>query len=233
MKVFYDFHIHSALSACADDENTPANIVNMAALKGLNAIAIADHNSVANCRAAISFAREKGILVVPAMELTTSEDVHLLCLFEEPEGAEEFEKHIRKDMLKVKNDKRIFGGQYLFDDKDNVTGEEEYLLGVATAVPSHRAAELLKRFGGIAIPAHIDRESNGIIAILGFLDGMGFECVELSKSGKAQLEKYSEQYNVIINSDAHFLGHISEPENFIEVKGKLSPKNIISSLKNY
>lgn len=231
MKVYYDFHIHSALSACADDDNTPADIVNMAALKGLGAIAISDHNSVKNCRAAMRFAAEKGILIVPAMELTTSEDVHLLCLFGELDAAEEFEKFIRKDMLSIKNDKSIFGGQYIFDENDEVAGEEEFLLSVATEVPSHKAAKLLKEFGGIAVPAHIDRESNGIIAILGFIDGMGFECVELSANGRSFVQKYSGDYNVLINSDAHALGHISEPENYIEIEGELSPKSVISALR--
>lgn len=231
MKVYYDFHIHSALSPCADKENTPANIVNMAALKGLSAIAIADHNSAANCRPAIAMGKERGITVVPAMELTTSEDAHILCLFEELSAAEEFERHIRKGMLKVKNDKRIFGAQYVYGQGDEIIGEEEYLLSVATAIPSHKAARILEQFNGIAIPAHIDREANGMLSILGFLDGMGFECVELSSSGKSLASKYSPDYNVLINSDAHCLSLISEAENALGIEGGLSPKSIISAIR--
>ena len=42
MNIYYDFHIHSCLSPCGDDDNTPNNIVNMALIKGLNAIALSD-----------------------------------------------------------------------------------------------------------------------------------------------------------------------------------------------
>ena len=37
--IYYDLHIHSCLSPCADDDMTPNNIVNMAIIKELDAIA--------------------------------------------------------------------------------------------------------------------------------------------------------------------------------------------------
>ena len=42
----YDLHIHSCLSPCADDSMTPHNICNMAKIKGLDLIAVTDHNSM-------------------------------------------------------------------------------------------------------------------------------------------------------------------------------------------
>ena len=36
----YDLHIHSCLSPCGDDDMTPANIAGMAAIKGLDVIAL-------------------------------------------------------------------------------------------------------------------------------------------------------------------------------------------------
>ena len=44
MKIYYDFHIHSCLSPCGDSEMTPNNLVNMAQLAGLSAIALTDHD---------------------------------------------------------------------------------------------------------------------------------------------------------------------------------------------
>ena len=50
-QLYYDLHIHSCLSPCGDDDMTPANIAGMAALKGLDVIALTDHNSCRNCPA--------------------------------------------------------------------------------------------------------------------------------------------------------------------------------------
>lgn len=88
MKVAVDLHIHTALSPCADKDMTPNNIVNMACLKGLDAIAITDHNSCMNVRAVMSCGEEKDLLVIPGMEVETREEVHVICLFETPEDAE-------------------------------------------------------------------------------------------------------------------------------------------------
>ena len=44
--MYYDLHIHSALSPCGDDTMTINNIFNMSYIKGLELIAITDHNSL-------------------------------------------------------------------------------------------------------------------------------------------------------------------------------------------
>ena len=90
MRVFYDLHIHSCLSPCGDDDMTPNNLVHMAALAGLQVIAVADHNTTKNVPAAVKVGEECGVLVVPAMELTTKEDIHVLCLLPSLEQAETF-----------------------------------------------------------------------------------------------------------------------------------------------
>ena len=91
MKLYYDFHIHSCLSPCGDADNTPNNIVNMALVKGLHVIALSDHNTGKNCPAAIAVGKKNGLIVLPAMELTTSEDIHILCLFEKYEDLQKLE----------------------------------------------------------------------------------------------------------------------------------------------
>lgn len=58
MKLYYDLHIHSCLSPCGDEDNTPNNIVNMALIKGLNVIALSDHNTCKNCLAAMAVGRK-------------------------------------------------------------------------------------------------------------------------------------------------------------------------------
>ena len=90
MRVYYDLHIHSCLSPCGDNDMTPNNIVNMSLLNGMDMIALTDHNSCKNCRAAVRAGEEAGVTVVPGMELTTSEEAHVVCLFPTVEQAEAF-----------------------------------------------------------------------------------------------------------------------------------------------
>ena len=104
----YDLHIHSCLSPCGDDDMTPANIAGMAALKGLDAVALTDHNSCKNCPAFLAAAKEYGIIGIPGMELTTSEEVHAVCLFPELYQAMEFDRFVYSRLIKVKNRPEIF-----------------------------------------------------------------------------------------------------------------------------
>ena len=107
---------------------TPANIIGMAALKGLEAVAITDHNSSLNCRAAMKLGEENGILVIPGMELTTEEEAHVLCLFYTLEEALAFSEHVYSCLQPVKNNPTVFGHQYICDEDENITGEIENLL---------------------------------------------------------------------------------------------------------
>ena len=93
-RYYYDFHVHSCLSPCADDDNTPNNLAGMAALCGINIMALTDHNSCKNCPAFFEAAKRNGIIPIAGMELTTSEDIHLVCLFPELDVAMEFDKSI-------------------------------------------------------------------------------------------------------------------------------------------
>ena len=67
--VFYDLHLHSCLSPCGDMDMTPNNIVNMSLLKGLELIALTDHNSCKNCPATLAVAGQAGLAVIPGMEV--------------------------------------------------------------------------------------------------------------------------------------------------------------------
>ena len=91
MNLFYDLHIHSCLSPCGDEDMTPANIAGMAMVKGLDLIALTDHNSCRNCPALLAAAEEYGILAMPGIEVTTAEEVHAVCLFDNLEAALEFD----------------------------------------------------------------------------------------------------------------------------------------------
>ncbi len=224
MKLFYDFHIHSCLSPCGDEDSTPNNIVNMALIKGLNVIAVSDHNTGKNCPAAIAVGKKNGLVVLPGMELTTSEDIHVLCLFERYEDLQKLEEHIRKTRLRIKNKPEIFGRQRILDENDEVIGEEEDLLIVSSGVSVEEVAALVAGYGGIAIPAHVDKAANSVIAVLGAFDyGMGFKMVECAHETDVALPR-------ITDSDAHYLWDISEAEHTIEAE-TCSAHGVFAALK--
>ncbi|MBQ7836629.1 MAG: PHP domain-containing protein [Clostridia bacterium] len=218
-KYYYDLHIHSCLSPCGDGDMTPANIAGMAAVKGLQIAALTDHNSTENCPAFFSACRAYGIIPVAGMELTVSEDIHLLCLFRSLESAMDFGREVDKYKIRIKNRPDIFGHQIIMDHEDKVIGEEESLLLNATMLSLDEGTALVKKFGGVCYPAHIDRESNGAVAVLGaFPDWLGYTSYELSATGvKADEEEKNpciKSLRCVVSSDAHYLWDISEAENY-------------------
>ena len=115
-RYYYDFHIHSCLSPCADNDMTPANIAGMATLAGLNIVALTDHNTTKNCPAFFKAAKQNGIIAVAGMELTTAEDIHIVCLFEKLSEALSFGEEIEKHRIRIKNRPDIFGDQLIVDE---------------------------------------------------------------------------------------------------------------------
>ena len=233
MRIAYDFHIHTALSPCGDGDMTPNNIVNMAMLKGLNAIAITDHNTCGNAEACMKCAEGGGLLVLPGMEVETSEDCHIVCIFPDIDSARAMEEKVHDALPKIKNRTDIFGEQVYLDENDEVVGYEENMLVTATSLSTQKVADLARSFGGVAIPAHIDKSSYSVISNLGFIDkAWGFTTVEikeLSKEQNLRLTGGIGEERVIHSSDAHYLWDISESEHFLEVES-LTPEAIINTL---
>ncbi len=86
--MFYkaDLHIHSYGPSTGsfdvtDVSNTPQAIVDTAIEKGLKVISITDHNQYINSQIAVQYARGKDILVIPGIEVSTTQG-HLLLYFE-------------------------------------------------------------------------------------------------------------------------------------------------------
>ena len=218
----YDLHIHSCLSPCADDDMTPGNIAGMGALNGLNIMALTDHNTCGNCPSFFKACKGFGIIPIPGMELTTSEDVHMICLFPTLEAAMDFDAFVKPRIMPINNRPDIFGHQYYIDENDGISGEEERLLISATDIDISSAIKLVREHEGVCYPAHIDRPSNGIIAILGAIPPeYGFKCVEFND--RANESEYRKKYaavrdaTAIISSDAHHLWSINEGENKVAV----------------
>ncbi len=234
LSLSYDLHIHSCLSPCGDDDMTPANIVGLAALIGLDVIAVTDHNSCKNCPGVMAAARPYGLTVIPGMELTTQEEVHVVCLFETLEDAMAFDAYVEKQLILFPNNEEIFGHQWICDSDDRITGTYPHLLINATNISFDQVYELTARYHGIMIPAHIDKDSTSLLSNLGFIPpDSRFTCAEVKNMANlpqlVRQHPYLEKCRIITNSDAHYLEHMSEAVCRIHSKSRQIP-DILKSL---
>jgi predicted metal-dependent phosphoesterase TrpH len=240
MRIYYDLHIHTGLSPCGSEDMTPNNIVNMAVLKELDCIAATDHNACGNAGVIARLGAEAGLIVVPGMEVCTSEEVHVLCLFPGMEEALAAEALVKERIPPVKNRRDIFGDQLFFDMEDNVTGAYEYLLTNATTLDIYELVRLTAEHGGVAIPAHIDRPSYSLISNLGFVPpDLDVGLVEISKA--AEPEEYIahnnklflKKYEWLQNSDAHYLEDISERVRYMEFETRPDARGVVERLRGF
>lgn len=235
MDIYTDLHIHTALSPCGDEDMTPNNIINMALIKGLDAIAITDHNSVENCLPCMEVGKENGLLVIPGMELQTREEVHVVCLFPDFETAMIFQEYVYSKLPPLKNNESLFGEQLIFDSNDEVIRHTSRLLLASADLTINDAFHKVNELNGAFIPAHIDRDAYGIISALGFIP-QDLPIHTLEYKSAAGLKRLidsgivSKSYNFIQSSDAHYLQDISERQNVITVD-ELKAINIINKLK--
>lgn len=228
MNLTYDFHIHSCLSPCGDGDMTPGNIVGMAMLKGLDVIALTDHNSCANCAAAMEIGEAYGVLVIPGMELTTMEEVHVVCLFPTLSDAMKWDAYVYERLLDVPNDEEIFGKQQICNSEDEIVGKKEKLLINATTICFDEVFSLVEKFNGIMIPAHIDKQANSLIGNLGFVPpDSRFTVAEVHDLKNLHALQKSNPYllncRIVSDSDAHYLPDINEKGYTVCVEEKTIP----------
>lgn len=228
MKINYDFHIHSCLSPCGDNENTPLNIVAMAQAKGVNAIAIADHNAISNVKAAIVAGKYFDVTVVPAVEIQTNEEIHVLAFFKTYGELESFFNKL--SFFDYKNDKAVFGDQLIVNEDNEIVGEEERMLLNCADIGLYDLIPLILACGGKAVPAHIDREANGVLNILGELPkDLPYSAIEFSPYATREVKDKYSGYKQIVNSDAHFLRNIFKGKAFFDAQS-LSIEEIFNTI---
>lgn len=233
--LYYDLHIHSCLSPCGDDDMTPANLVGMSAVRGLDVIALTDHNSCKNCHAAMYYGEIYGVTVIPGMELTTQEEVHVICLFPTLSDSLAFDALVYDHLLPFPNREDIFGKQQIMNERDEVTGTVEKLLINATSISFDDVISLAESYHGTAWPAHVDKTSTSLISNLGFVPpGSTFSCAEFHDFKNLHRIRrehpYFKECNVICCSDAHYLEEIHEPEYQLYANSKEIP-DILEALK--
>ena len=204
-----DLHMHSCLSPCADDDMTPANICGMAHIKGLDAIAVTDHNTARNLPYVKEAADYYGLILLPGMEITSREEVHLLGYFRDVETAVEVGEIFSSHLPPMKNKPDFFGNQLVMNTDDEVQAVEDRLLIGATDLSLQECTEIIRSRGGAAVPAHINR-GHGLLVNLGFFpEDVDYPVVEVRPERPVREEQIQGK-RILRSSDAHHLGDILE-----------------------
>ena len=212
----YDLHIHSCLSPCADDDMTPASIAGFAKLNGIDLIAVADHNAADNLSAAACACEAYGVTLLPAMEITTQEEIHVLAYFPSLEAALRTSDMLYNLLLDLPYDPAIWGRQLVMDENDNIIAEKNKLLPAALPLDLYAVKALCDEAGAIAVPAHVDKDSYSLLSVLGFApEDLPFAAYEVRRPehalpGLLQSGRLPAGPEIITSSDAHSLMQISE-----------------------
>jgi hypothetical protein len=209
-----DLHIHTCLSPCAELNMGPKAIVEKALEHGLDVIGISDHNSSENVPAVVNAARNRNLTVLPGMEVTSKEEVHILAVFDSVDKALRLQE-IVYEHLHGENDTEAFGLQVVVNEDHDVLGFNKRLLAGATELSVEQVVDSISALEGLAIAAHVDRESFGIIGQLGFVpQELHLDALELSAhtSPEEARQRYPEYagYAFVRSSDAHSVPEIGK-----------------------
>ena len=223
MKVFKgDLHIHTCLSPCAELEMSPVVIVETSLKKGLDFIAVCDHNSAENVGAVLKAGSKRGLIVFPGMEINSIEEVHILAIFRSEKQAVKMQDIIYKNLDGV-NRPEIFGEQIIANEFDEVHGFNEKLLIGATRLKLKDIVRETHFLGGLSIASHVDRPSYSVMSQLGFIPpDLEFDAVEISFRSNIEsflkTTKNAGAFPVITSSDAHRFDDIGKVQTsfFIE-----------------
>lgn len=210
-----DLHVHTVGSACAEAEMIPPLIVRQAVGLGLGLIGVTDHHSIENVRAVQLAAQPHGIRVFPGMEVQTREEVHVLCLFDELARAARWQDMIWEHLPPEENPEEHFGCQVVVDAEGNPLRTNTRLLQTSTSLSFEEVLHLASEWGGLALPAHVDRPRFSLFANLGMIpEGVDLPGAEISVHITAEeaLSRFPslEGVGLIQSGDAHRLAEMTD-----------------------
>lgn len=190
----------------------PKAIIAKCLSERLDVIGICDHNASENVGHVMEAARGTAITVLPGMEITTKEEVHIIALFDNMHELAAIQTFVYESLHGM-NREDIFGCQPIVNADNEVVGFNERLLIGATGRSLRETVGEIHRHNGLAIAAHIDRESFSVIGQLGFIPpDIRFDALEVScRTGiRKAREMYPElaDYAFIESSDAHFINDV-------------------------
>jgi len=211
MKLFKaDLHTHSVLSPCGDIDMSPHNVLRVAAERGVDILAITDHNSTRNVSAFMEVASDYGITIIGGAEVTTREEIHCITLFPGTRELTEFQVYLDYHISKIPNSARLFGHQYVIDSEEMILDEVDYLLITGLEQTINQVEKAVHDLGGLFIPAHIDRARFSVISQLGMIPhNVKCDAIEFSRYANCD-QVYNSNPELkaipaIFSSDAHFV----------------------------
>ncbi len=233
-----DLHTHTLFSPCGDLEMTPDNIVALALERGIDVIAITDHNSTRHCRLAEHYSHNRDIFVLCGAEITTKEEAHCLAYMPDHEALDKLQAYLDEHLPDIPNNPDVFGDQVQIDADFNIVYEESRLLTSAIDQTVNQIADFVHSIGGLFVPAHIDKSTTSLISQLGFIPfDLDYDAVEISKHGCREeilrTHKYLKNKSFTRSSDAHLPDIVGtapcylelETRSFDEIKMALHQEN--------
>ena len=211
MALLADFHNHSCLSPCGSLDLSPRELADLAVLRGVTVLALTDHNSSLNCPAFAKVCPPRGILPLFGLEATTQEEIHILCLFANLEASLAFSEYAYSLLLPFPNDPGKTGDQVYVDEEDNIEGEVEYYLINPLDLSVEAIGGKVAEYGGIVIPAHVDRPAFSMTSQLGVVTPGPWSAVECTRLPPVANGKPLDTlgYPLITSSDAHYPEHVA------------------------
>jgi len=209
-----DFHNHTCLSPCGSLELSPSVLVAAALHKGVQLLALTDHNSARNAPAFEALCAAQGLFALPGLEVTTQEELHCLCLFPTAAEAVAFGTFVEDHLLKITNKPEKWGDQIVVDAQENVLDEVPYWLGTSTDIPLTALAEYCLAAGGLFVPAHIDRPSQSVLSQLGYLPDLPYSALEVRRDAGG-LDTRGK--TLVRGSDAHYPDDVGSRTCQVEV----------------
>ena len=215
-----DLHIHTVLSPCGDLEMSPTAIVQRALARGLDMIAITDHNTTRQVKVAQQVGRANGLFVLGGVEVTSQEEAHCLAYFETDEQLDLFQQFLDQHLPPIPNDEDRFGYQLIVDENDEIVGEEEYHLLNGIDVDIDGIYEEVHRIGGLFVPANANKGTTSLTSQLGFIPpDLKADGLEINRftTREEMLKKfaYLKRFNFITDSDAHFIDNVGDVYNVL------------------
>ncbi|MEJ2183730.1 MAG: PHP domain-containing protein [Nitrospirota bacterium] len=214
-----DLHIHTCLSPCAELDMTPRRIVEEAARKGLDIIAVTDHNSAENAGAAVRAGERAGLAVLPAMEITSGEEAHVLGFFPSVQAALRVQEAVYASLPRGAADGRDW--QVVVNESDEVESFNRRLLFGATAFGLKELVALIRREGGLAVASHVDRGAFSVSSQMGFVpEDLRFDAVEVLEHERAdQVLLFHPGVTRLMSSDAHHVEEVGRRRSFFTLGG--------------
>lgn len=212
-RVEADLHVHTLLSACAAVEMIPDLIIGEAVSKGLDLIAVTDHNTADNVWAVQEASRGSSVKVLPGMECESREGIHIVCIFDKLDSVLALQEEVYAALPETPHGHESFDEQMKVDAQGEFLGFNERLCSAPTDIGLEDLIERVRALDGLAIPAHVDRPSMSLIAVLGFIPpDLVVPAVEVSKNTTAEQAEARftslRGRTIISSSDAHCLGDL-------------------------